>query len=83
MHIYVSLYSSNTILHYSFCLNCSVVHTLGRHNIVEIVLTAVILSSLIMLNGSLRLIVNRLVLLLFSWIHLISALMFLHKARIQ
>jgi hypothetical protein len=29
------------------------------------------------------LIVNRLVLLLFSWIHLISALMFLDKARVQ
>jgi hypothetical protein len=61
------------------------VHTFGRHNIVEVVLTVVILimNSLIMLNGSLRLIVNCLVLLLFSRIHLISALMFLHKARIQ
>ena len=60
-------------------------HTLGRHNIVEVVLTAVnlIMSSLVMLNGALRLIVNCLMLLLFSWVHLISALMFLYKARIQ
>lgn len=60
-------------------------HTLGRHNIVEVVLAAVILmmSSLVMLNGALRLVVNCLVLLLISWVHLISALMFLDKARIQ
>ena len=85
VHIDVSLYSSNTILHYSFCVNYSVVYTFGSHNVAQVVLAVVILivCSLVVLNGSLRVVVNCLVLLLLSWIHLISALMFFHKARIK
>ena len=83
------LYSSNTILHLSFCVGTSSHLTLGRcDNIVEVVLTAVVIvcRRLVVLDRSLGLMVDSLVLLLLvssSWIHISSALMFLDETRVQ